>query len=69
LNAAEFTAILSAPFWSSTRTSSMLATPPPTVNGILITPAIFLARSASVLRFSLVAVMSKKTSSSMPAAA
>jgi hypothetical protein len=40
--------------------------PPPTVKGMFMLVAIWVTRSARVLRFSLVAVMSRKTSSSAP---
>ncbi len=59
---------LSAPASSSARTSSGVRTPPPTVSGMKHRSAVRLARSSSVPRFSLLAEMSRKQSSSAPAA-
>src|SRR5712692_4577509 len=57
---------LSAPAWSSLRTSSTLRTPPPTASGMKHPSAVRITMSNSGSRFSLVAVMSRKTSSSAP---
>ena len=68
-NAAVLIDILSAPFCNKTLTSSSVLMPPPTVNGMLMWWAILLTSALNVLRFSIVAVMSKKTNSSAPACA
>ena len=66
-SAAELTDILSAPSRSIFLMSSTVLIPPPTVNGIKTRLATARTRSTTVLRLSLEAVMSKKTSSSAPA--
>ena len=58
--------ILSAPFSNKILTSSIVLIPPPTVKGMLICVAISLTSFASVFLFSVVAVMSRNTSSSAP---
>ena len=64
--AAELNEVLSAPAFSKRRTSSTVRTPPPTVSGIKtwLATASMIGRIRS--RPSLVAVMSKKVSSSAP---
>ena len=64
--AAELTEILSAPARSSSRKSSRVRMPPPTVRGTNTCSAVRSTTSATVLRASWVAVMSKKTISSAP---
>ena len=59
---------LSAPASSSARTSSGVRTPPPTVSGMKQVSAVRVTRSISVPRFSWLAWMSRKHSSSAPAA-
>src|SRR3954470_2787901 len=59
---------LSAPERSRVRISSMVRTPPPTVSGMKQASAVRLTTSSMVPRFSWVAVMSRKQSSSAPAA-
>ena len=66
--AALLTATLSAPARSSARASSALRTPPPTVTGMKHTSAVRRTTSNIVPRASCVAVMSRKQSSSAPAA-
>ena len=58
---------LSAPASSSVRTSSSLRTPPPTVSGMKQRSAVRATTSRMVPRFSWLAVMSRKQSSSAPA--
>ena len=60
------TPTLSAPLSKIFLASSMDLTPPPTVNGILITDATFLTNSLIVSRCSFEAVISRNTSSSAP---
>ena len=59
---------LSAPASRSARTSSAVRTPPPTVRGMKHCSAVRDTRSSSVPRFSRLAEMSRKQSSSAPAA-
>ena len=66
LNAAVFTETLSAPFCNNIATSSTELIPPPTVKGIFMLAAIRFTSSTKVFLFSIVAVISKKTSSSAP---
>ncbi len=66
--AALFTATLSAPASSSARASSALRTPPPTVTGMKQTSAVRRTTSMMVPRASWLAEMSRKHSSSAPAA-
>src|SRR3954462_12575245 len=68
LTAAELIETLSAPERSSTLMSSTVRTPPPTVSGMKQASAVRLTTSSMVPRFSWVAVMSRKQSSSAPAA-
>ena len=68
VTAAELTATLSAPASSSARASSTLRTPPPTVSGMKQTSAVRRTMSSSVPRPSWLAEMSRKQSSSAPAA-
>ena len=65
-DAAEFMEILSAPFCKSSETLATDKIPPPTVKGILILNANFFTKSTIVFRFSIVAVISRKTNSSAP---
>src|SRR5690606_18418205 len=69
LTADEFTLTLSAPASSRGATSATELIPPPTVKGILMCFAISRTRCARVFRFSFVADISRKTSSSAPCAA
>ena len=64
--AAVLTPTLSAPLSKIFLASSMDLTPPPTVNGILITEATLRTNSLIVSRCSFEAVMSRNTSSSAP---
>jgi hypothetical protein len=66
--AAELKLTLSAPASRSARTSSTVRTPPPMVSGMKHCSAVRVARSYIVPRFSCVAWMSRKHSSSAPAA-
>src|SRR6266567_367149 len=66
--AAELIETLSAPYRSSVLMSSMVRTPPPTVSGMKQASAVRRTTSSMVPRFSWVAVMSRKHSSSAPAA-
>ncbi len=66
--AAELKLTLSAPASSRARTSSGVRTPPPMVSGMKQCSAVRVARSYIVPRFSCVALMSRKQSSSAPAA-
>src|SRR3954451_14852256 len=66
--AAELIEILSAPASNSWRISSIERTPPPTVSGMKQASAVRRTTSRIVLRFSWLAVMSRKQSSSAPAA-
>ena len=59
---------LSAPASSRARMSSRLRTPPPTVSGMKQTSAVWRTTSRMMSRFSWLAVMSRKQSSSAPAA-
>ncbi len=59
---------LSAPQASSLRMSSTVRTPPPTVSGMKQASAVRRTTSKMVSRFSWLAVMSRKQSSSAPAA-
>ncbi len=59
---------LSAPASSSVRTSSGVRTPPPMVSGMKHCSAVREARSSNVPRFSRLAAISRKQSSSAPAA-
>ena len=59
---------LSAPHFNSLRMSSTLRTPPPTVSGMKQASAVRVTTSKIVSRFSWLAVMSRKVSSSAPAA-
>src|SRR5215469_12160694 len=59
---------LSAPEASNARTSSMVRTPPPTVSGMKQASAVRRTTSRMMPRFSWLAVMSRKVSSSAPAA-
>src|SRR3954471_12916891 len=67
--AAELIETLSAPYRSSVLMSSMVRTPPPTVSGMKQASAVRRTTSSMVPRFSWVAVISRKQSSSAPAAA
>jgi hypothetical protein len=58
---------LSAPEVSSARMSSMVRTPPPTVSGMKQASAVLRTTSSMMPRFSWLAVMSRKVSSSAPA--
>jgi hypothetical protein len=64
--AAELKLTLSAPALSSRRTSSTVRTPPPTVSGMKTCEATASTMCRSRSRSSLVAVMSRKVSSSAP---
>ena len=64
--AAELTEILSAPASSTAWASAALRIPPPIVNGTNTSSAVRRASCATVSRFSCVAVMSRKTTSSAP---
>ena len=66
--AAELKLTLSAPARRSLRTSSGVRTPPPTVRGMKHCSAVRVTRSYIVARLSSVAMMSRKQSSSAPAA-
>ena len=66
--AAELNETLSAPASKRLRTSSSVRTPPPTVSGIKHCSAVRRTRSNMVPRFSWVAWISRKHSSSAPAA-
>ena len=66
--AAEFTDTLSAPASSSPRISSTVRTPPPTVSGMKQASAVRLTASSRMPRASTLAVISRKQSSSAPAA-
>src|ERR1700722_9918638 len=66
--AAELIEALSAPERSSVLMSSTVRTPPPTVNGMKQASAVRRTTSNMIPRFSWVAVMSRKQSSSAPAA-
>src|ERR1700722_9893534 len=68
LTAAELIEALSAPERSSVLMSSTVRTPPPTVNGMKQASAVRRTTSNMIPRFSWVAVMSRKQSSSAPAA-
>ncbi|MNW17553.1 hypothetical protein D3C71_2167790 [compost metagenome] len=68
LTAAELIATLSAPARSSFLISSMERTPPPTVTGMKQCSAVRATTSKMVSRPSWLAVMSRKVSSSAPAA-
>src|SRR5665213_3172778 len=68
LTAALLIDTLSAPERSSTRISSTVRTPPPTVSGMKQASAVRRTTSSMVPRFSWVAVMSRKHNSSAPAA-
>src|ERR1700722_3105536 len=68
LTAALLIETLSAPDRSRVRISSTVRTPPPTVSGMKQASAVRLTTSIMVPRFSWVAVMSRKHSSSAPAA-
>ena len=59
---------LSAPEDSSARMSSIVRTPPPTVSGMKQASAVRRTTSRMMPRFSWLAVMSRKQSSSAPAA-
>ena len=59
---------LSAPERSSVLMSSTVRTPPPTVSGMKQASAVRRTTSSMMPRFSWVAVMSRKQSSSAPAA-
>ena len=59
---------LSAPHFRSLRMSSTVRTPPPTVSGMKQASAVRVTTSKMVSRFSWLAVMSRKVSSSAPAA-
>jgi len=59
---------LSAPEASSARISSIVRTPPPTVSGMKQASAVRRTTSRMMPRFSWLAVMSRKQSSSAPAA-
>jgi hypothetical protein len=59
---------LSAPASSSARMSSTVRTPPPTVSGMKQASAVRSHHVENVPRFSWLAVMSRKHSSSAPAA-
>src|SRR5580704_5182964 len=67
LTAAVLIETLSAPEASSTRMSSMVRTPPPTVSGMKQASAVRCTTSSMMPRFSWLAVMSRKVSSSAPA--
>ena len=67
--AAVFSETLSAPARSTSRISSTVRTPPPTVSGMNARRAVRSTISRSVPRRSGAAVMSRKTSSSAPSAA
>ena len=64
--AAELKLVLSAPALSSLRTSSTVRTPPPTVSGMKTWEATASMMCRIRSRSSLVAVMSRKVSSSAP---
>ena len=66
--AAELKLVLSAPALSSRRTSSTVRTPPPTVSGMNTCEATASMIGRIRSRPSLVAVMSRKVSSSAPCA-
>ena len=66
--AAELTATLSAPASNNARASSAVRTPPPTVSGMKHTCAVRRTTSSSVPRPSWLAEISRKHSSSAPAA-
>ena len=66
--AAELIETLSAPASSRRRMSSIGRTPPPTVSGMKHCSAVRATTSRMVSRFSWLAVMSRKVSSSAPAA-
>ena len=66
--AAVFTATLSAPARKSSKASSTVRTPPPTVKGRNTVSATRLTMSRVMGRASALAVMSRKTSSSAPSA-
>ena len=66
--AAEFTETLSAPASSTAWASCTERIPPPIVNGMKHSSATRRASATTVSRLSLVAVMSRKTSSSAPSA-
>jgi hypothetical protein len=66
--AAELTPTLSAPDFSSRSTSATVRTPPPTVSGMKICSAQRVTMSYVVDRSPVVAVTSRKVSSSAPAA-
>src|SRR6185295_1094199 len=66
--AAELIETLSAPDRSKVLMSSMVRTPPPTVSGMKQASAVRRTTSSMMPRFSWVAVMSRKQSSSAPAA-
>ncbi|MCY1379263.1 hypothetical protein D9M69_669670 [compost metagenome] len=66
--AAELKLVLSAPALSSRRTSATVRTPPPTVSGMNTCEATASMIGRMRSRPSLVAVMSKKVSSSAPCA-
>ena len=66
--AAELIETLSAPASSRRRMSSTWRTPPPTVSGMKHCSAVRATTSRMVSRFSWLAVMSRKVSSSAPAA-
>src|SRR5579872_2874347 len=68
LTAAELIETLSAPKRSNVVMSSMVRTPPPTVNGMKQASAVRRTTSSMMPRFSWVAVISRKHSSSAPAA-
>src|SRR5678816_1152041 len=68
LTAAVLIDTLSAPQASSLRMSSTVRTPPPTVSGMKQASAVRRTTSKMVSRFSWLAVMSRKVSSSAPAA-
>jgi hypothetical protein len=68
LTAAVLIATLSAPASRSRRMSSTARTPPPTVSGMKQASAVRWTTSSKVPRFSWLAVMSRKQSSSAPAA-
>ena len=64
--AAVFRETLSAPDFSIRRMSSAVRMPPPTVSGMNTWSAVFAITSTTLARASLLAVMSRKTSSSAP---
>jgi len=66
-NAALLVEILSAPASRTANAEATSAMPPPTVNGTVATSATRLTTSSIVGRFSTVAVMSSRASSSAPA--